>query len=69
VCLGARIRDRDCRDVDAHDIEAVLGEVDGIGAGATPDFECAARLDGVRFDHRDQHRIGGAGIPRQRFSR
>jgi hypothetical protein len=66
---GARLLDRDRRDVDADDIEAVLGQVDGIGAGAAADFECASRLDGVRLPHRDQHRIGRAGIPARRFSR
>src|SRR5262249_34070457 len=37
--------------------------------GAAADLQCPSGRDSARLDYPDQHVIGGAGIPRQRFSR
>src|SRR5262249_11255184 len=69
VCLGARGLDGERRDVDAHDLEAVLREVDRVRAGAAADLQRASGRNGPQLDHVDQQRIGRAGVPRQRLSR
>src|SRR5262249_2798769 len=67
VRLGTGILDGERRDVDAHDLEALLCQVDGVGARAAADIQRASGRDGAGLDDLDQHRIGPARVPWERF--